>query len=189
MDQLHLSVEDPFRLNWFNPGIWLVPDRIFQSPAKIYHLTCLLIWITGHQTYNHLLFWHLTDIIASAVGCRDVSGADSQLLSLKRWSLVRDLVFLNFPMHESARNGELCCRTHVWSQSCWYTRVLISRGWRQCFSARKIHLLPWRCCPPVSDFIACIFWMALLDYSFNTLHEFWFILIKQSGSPSFLWVK
>lgn len=29
--------------------------------------------------------------------------------------------------------------------------------------------------------------MALLDYSFNSLHEFWFILNKQSGSPSFLW--
>lgn len=29
--------------------------------------------------------------------------------------------------------------------------------------------------------------MALLDHSFNTLHEFWFILNKQSGSPSFLW--
>lgn len=63
----------------------------------------------------------------------------------------------------------------------------LSLGWRQCFSARKIHLLPWRCCPPVSDFIPCTFWMALLDYSFNTLHEFWFILDKQSGSPSFLW--
>lgn len=96
--------------------------------------------------------------------------------------------FLNWNverMHESARNGELCCRKHVWSQSCWYTRVLISLGWRQCFSARKIHLLPWRCCPPVSDFIACIFWLGLLDYlliPFIGPASFW---INRVAAPHF----
>lgn len=37
----------------------------------------------------------------------------------------------------------------------------------------------------MSDFIACILWVALLDCSFNTRLCFWFVLNKQSGGPRF----